>query len=71
MEDLVDKGLVKAIGISNFSIVKTEDILKTAKIVPAVNQVECNPYFQQRKLKEYCDKKGDSVPQNHTRWVNN
>ena len=38
MEDLVSKGLVKAIGISNFTIYKTENLLKTAKIVPAVNQ---------------------------------
>ena len=38
MEDLVDKKLVKAIGISNFTIFKTENLLKTAKIVPAVNQ---------------------------------
>ena len=60
MEELVSKGLVKAIGISNFTITKTENLLKTAKIVPAVNQVECNPYFQQKKLKEYCDRKGDS-----------
>ena len=60
MEELVSKGLVKAIGISNFTITKTENLLKTAKIVPAVNQVECNPYFQQKKLKKYCDRKGDS-----------
>jgi hypothetical protein len=60
MEELVSKGLVKAIGISNFTITKTENLLKTAKIVPAVNQVECNPYFQQKKLKEYCDRKGDA-----------
>ncbi len=58
MEDLVSKGLVKAIGISNFTITKTENLLKTAKIVPAVNQVECHPYFQQQKLKDYCTKKG-------------
>ncbi len=38
MEDLIDKKLVKAIGISNFTIFKTENLLKTAKIVPAVNQ---------------------------------
>ena len=38
MEELVNKGLVKAIGISNFTIYKTENLLKTAKIVPAVNQ---------------------------------
>jgi aldehyde reductase len=58
MEELVSKGLVKAIGISNFSITKTERLLQTAKIVPAVNQVECHPYFQQQNLKEYCDSKG-------------
>ena len=58
----MNKGLVKAIGISNFSITKTESLLQTAKIVPAVNQVECNPYFQQKKLKEYCDRKGTMTP---------
>ncbi|KAL5516324.1 hypothetical protein EMCRGX_G001617 [Ephydatia muelleri] len=58
MEELVKKGLTKAIGISNFTITKTENLLKTATIVPAVNQVECHPYFQQPKLKEYCDSKG-------------
>ena len=58
MEELVSKGLVKAIGISNFSITKTERLLQTANIVPAVNQVECHPYFQQQKLKDYCDSKG-------------
>ena len=54
----MDKGLCRAIGISNFSITKTERLLKTAKMVPAVNQVECHPYFQQPKLKKYCDMKG-------------
>ena len=54
----MSKGLVKAIGISNFTITKTERLLQTAKIVPAVNQVECHPYFQQQKLKDYCDSKG-------------
>ena len=58
MEECVHSGLVKSIGISNFSITKTERLLKTAKIVPAVNQVECHPYFQQQKLMEYCSRKG-------------
>lgn len=58
MEEVLNKGLVKAIGISNFSITKTERLLQTAKIVPAVNQVECHPYLQQQHLKEYCESKG-------------
>ena len=61
MEELVAKGLVKAIGISNFSITKTERLLQTAKIVPAVNQVECHPYLQQPKLKEYLDSRGELI----------
>ena len=58
MEGVAEKGMTKAIGISNFTITKTDNLLKTAKIVPAVNQVECQVYLQQQKLKEYCDNKG-------------
>ena len=58
MEAVQEKGPTKAIGIFNFTITETDNLLKTAKIVPAVNQVECHPYFQQQKLKEYCDSKG-------------
>ena len=38
MEQLVEQGLCKAIGISNFTIKKTKALLETAKIVPACNQ---------------------------------
>lgn len=39
MEALVDAGLVKSIGVSNFSISKLKLILEHARIKPAVNQV--------------------------------
>jgi diketogulonate reductase-like aldo/keto reductase len=39
MEKLIDEGLVKSIGISNFSVKKVEDLLKYARFTPAVNQV--------------------------------
>ena len=61
MEEIVEKGLSRAVGISNFTITKTEKLLETAKIVPAVNQVECHPYFQQQKLQKYCDSKGTCI----------
>ncbi|DBA83694.1 hypothetical protein WJX77_001076 [Trebouxia sp. C0004] len=58
MEKLVEEGLVKSIGISNFSVKKIEDLLQYAKIKPAVNQVELHPYFRNEKLHKYCDSKG-------------
>ncbi|CAK7326920.1 unnamed protein product [Dovyalis caffra] len=40
MEGLVDLGLVRAIGVSNFSVQQIKELLKFAKVVPAVNQTE-------------------------------
>ena len=43
MEECVEKGLVRAIGVSNFSSKKIAQLLSFATISPAVNQVEiCN-----------------------------
>ena len=43
MEQLVEQGVCKAIGISNFTIKKTKTLLETAKIVPACNQgIDCS-----------------------------
>ena len=38
----MEKELAKAIGISNFTITKTENLLKTAKVTPAINQGKIN-----------------------------
>uniref|UniRef100_A0A0C9S6F3 TSA: Wollemia nobilis Ref_Wollemi_Transcript_11133_975 transcribed RNA sequence n=1 Tax=Wollemia nobilis TaxID=56998 RepID=A0A0C9S6F3_9CONI len=56
MEQCVELGLTKAIGVSNFSSKKIEDLVSHAKIPPAVNQVEMHPMWQQRKLRDYCSK---------------
>ncbi|XP_078372439.1 aldo/keto reductase slr0942-like [Oculina patagonica] len=61
MERLVDKGLCKAIGISNFTVKKTKTLLETAKIVPACNQVELHPYLPQEKLITFFKSKGIAV----------
>ncbi|KAK4779750.1 hypothetical protein SAY87_015856 [Trapa incisa] len=58
MEECHDLGLAKAIGVSNFSTKKLELLLSSARIPPAVNQVEMNPMWQQKQLREYCSAKG-------------
>ncbi|XP_043289223.1 aldo-keto reductase family 1 member B1-like isoform X2 [Venturia canescens] len=54
MESLVDKGLVKNIGISNFNSKQIDRLLANCRIKPVTNQVECHPYLAQVKLSEFC-----------------
>lgn len=54
MEKLVDLGLVKSIGVSNFNSVQLERIIKLARIRPVVNQIECCPLLNQRKMIRFC-----------------
>jgi len=58
MEELVSEGLVKNIGISNFNSEQVDRVMEIAKIVPAVNQVECHPFLSQKPLIEHCAKHG-------------
>lgn len=58
MEECVDTGLVKDIGVSNFSKKKLQDLISKARIKPAANQVETHPYFQSQELVECCKKEG-------------
>lgn len=59
LEDCVDKGLVKDIGVSNFSKKKLQELVAQCRIKPAVNQVELHPYLQQTtELLEYCQQEG-------------
>ncbi|BAS94367.1 Os05g0456300, partial [Oryza sativa Japonica Group] len=58
MEKLHDSGKARAIGVSNFSSKKLEDLLAVARVPPAVDQVECHPVWQQTKLRKFCTSKG-------------
>lgn len=56
MEQLVEKGLVRSIGVSNFTTPMIVDLLSYAKIKPVVNQIEIHPYNTQEELINYCHK---------------
>ncbi|MCM5664425.1 aldo/keto reductase [Galbibacter mesophilus] len=55
MEEAHENGLVRSIGVSNFSIEKLKDLLVDANLQPEVNQVELHPLLQQDDLLEFCD----------------
>ena len=57
MQELVTEGLVKNIGVSNFSISKIDDLIRATGITPSVNQIECHPYLTQPELHQYCKDK--------------
>ncbi len=58
MEQLYASGKIKAIGVSNFEISHLEKLLPTVQIVPAINQVECHPFYVRQALQDYCRTKG-------------
>lgn len=53
-EDLYELGKVRAIGVCNFKIGHLEELKKSAKIMPMVNQIEVHPCLCQREVVNYC-----------------
>ena len=58
LEAIYDEGLVRSIGVSNYTIRHLEELLANCSIKPAVNQVEFHPFLYQRGLMEYCHERG-------------
>jgi diketogulonate reductase-like aldo/keto reductase len=50
LETLLADGRVRAIGVSNFMVDHLATLLDRGSVVPAVNQIEVHPYFQQREV---------------------
>ncbi|SFR93039.1 Aldo/keto reductase [Microbacterium sp. cf046] len=53
MEEAVDEGTVRSIGVSNFAVTDLDALLPKARITPVLNQVELHPYWQQPDLLPY------------------
>ncbi|TFY80021.1 hypothetical protein EWM64_g3992 [Hericium alpestre] len=58
MEAIYASGKAKAIGVSNFSEKTLIQLFTTAKVIPAVNQIELHPLLAQPALLEFCKSKG-------------
>lgn len=61
MEEFVESGKIRAIGISSFKQWHVDELLSYAKILPAVNQIEVHPYFIEQELAGYSFFKGIAV----------
>lgn len=60
-EKLHADGKVRTIGVSNFDEVQLTDLMEHSPTVPAVNQIEVHPDFQQKPLREFCARHGIAV----------
>ncbi|MFW7149129.1 aldo/keto reductase [Streptococcus pyogenes] len=54
MEEAVEAGLIKSIGVSNFMVHHLEALPETAKITPAINQIRLAPGCYQKEVVDYC-----------------
>ena len=61
MIELQRRGLVRAIGVSNFLPEHLERIIEETGVVPAVNQIESHPRFWQPELEAYCAERGIAI----------
>lgn len=56
LEEAKEEGKLKSIGVSNMTPKIWKEFVPQFATLPAVNQVECNPFFQQRELRELLEK---------------
>jgi len=61
LERIYADGRVRAIGVSNFLPEHLDRLAKESEIVPAVNQIELHPTYQQRELTELCAERSIAV----------
>lgn len=58
MEELYYEGKVRAIGVCNYLADRLIDLIESHEIVPAVNQIELHPFWQERPLRRIMDRYG-------------
>ena len=58
LEEYYHKGVLRALGVSNYTCKRIQLLLDRCTVKPVVNQVELHPYLQQWEVKEFLDKNG-------------
>ena len=61
LEDIYRSGRARAIGVSNFTQLQLEELMAVSDIVPAVNQIEYHPLWNQEELRYFCQNNGIAV----------
>ena len=56
LENIYEQGLAKNIGVCNFHQHHLEKLFTNSNVIPAVNQIELQPYLSQNSLREFCNK---------------
>ncbi|WP_415945783.1 aldo/keto reductase family protein [Selenomonas montiformis] len=58
MEDVYQQGLTKTIGVCNCTVKDLQELSKEWKIKPMFNQLELNPFYSRRDVRDYCQENG-------------
>lgn len=61
MEEIYHSGMARAIGVSNFNEYELSDLMEHCEVVPAVNQIEYHPLFNQDSIRRFCQQNGIAV----------
>ena len=56
--ELKRRGVARSIGVSNYTVAHLQELMADSNVVPAVNQVEFNPFLYQRELLQFCMARG-------------
>ncbi|WP_182440812.1 MULTISPECIES: aldo/keto reductase [Clostridia] len=60
-EKLYKDGIIRAIGVSNFFVRHFQKIMEECKIIPMVNQIQCQPYYENLEVTDFCRENGIAV----------
>lgn len=61
LERLYRDGMLRAIGVSNYSTAQLQELVDQADVPPAVNQIELNPFVRQRDVERFCLDRGIAI----------